>query len=236
MVTVVRPLLRTARMHMLTDYHCHILPQMDDGAKSIEMSCKMIRMMRDQGVKRIVATPHFYAHREESINSYLEKRQNAYERIVQSDASNVDILLGAEIAVEHGISGLPNIEKLRIADSRYILLELPYASFSHWILEEINNITYEYRLTPVLAHVHRYLDFYSKLELEEVLKLNAVLQFNNKAFDNFRERRFVKALIHEGYPYVFGSDAHNLTDRKPDWDLLKTKAKSNVIDRMEMLL
>lgn len=218
---------------MLTDYHCHILPQMDDGAESVEMSLQMIQMMKMQGVKRIVATPHFYAHREKSVNRYLEKRRNAYEKIVQSDA---DILLGAEVAVEHGISKLPGIDKLRIADSNFILLELPYASFSHWLLEEISDIAYEYGLTPILAHIHRYLGLYSKSEMAEVLKTDAVLQFNNEAFDNPKEKKFVRTLIKEGYPYVFGSDAHNLTDRKPDWDLLMDKAKREVVDGAEVLL
>lgn len=49
---------------MLTDYHCHILPKMDDGSESVEMSIKMLEMMKLQGVDRIIATPHFYAHRE----------------------------------------------------------------------------------------------------------------------------------------------------------------------------
>ena len=44
---------------MLTDYHCHILPKMDDGSESVEMSIKMLEMMKLQGVDRIIATPHF---------------------------------------------------------------------------------------------------------------------------------------------------------------------------------
>ena len=41
---------------------------------------------------------------------------------------------------------------------------------------------------------------------------------------------------YEGYPYLFGSDAHNLTDRKPNWDLLQKKVKTNVIDGAEVIL
>lgn len=226
----------TVRKAMLTEYHCHILPQMDDGAKSVEMSAEMISMMRNQGVENIIATPHFYAHREESIASYMDKRQNALGRLIEADCSCEDILLGAEIAVEHGISKLDGIEKLRLANTNFILLELPYAGFSHWYLEEINDIAYEYGLTPVLAHIHRYLDYYSKSEMQEVLKTEAILQFNNEAFGNFKERRFVKSLIKEGYPYIFGSDAHNLTSRKPNWDLLKSKVKSEIIEGAAVLL
>ncbi len=116
------------------------------------------------------------------------------------------------------------------------MLELPYADFSPWYLEEITDIAYGYGLTPIIAHIHRYLEYYSKADYEEVLKLDAVFQVNNEAFGNFKEKKFVKALIKEGYPYLFGSDAHNLSDRKPNWDLLQKKAKPEVIDGAEMIL
>lgn len=38
----------------MTDLHTHILPAMDDGAKSVEMSLEMLRMERDQGVDTVV--------------------------------------------------------------------------------------------------------------------------------------------------------------------------------------
>ena len=222
---------------MLIEHHCHILPQIDDGSISVEMSLEMIKLMRSQGVERIIATPHFYAHREHSnVKAYLEKRQNAYEKLVQADQSNSDILLGAEVAIERGLHSIPDIDKLRIADTDYILLELPYAGFQHWYLDEITDLSYEHHLTPIIAHIHRYLEYYSKVEYEEVLKLDAIFQINNEAFGNFKEKRFVKNLIKEGYPHLFGSDAHNLSDRKPNWDFLLKKLNYSYIENSEKIL
>ena len=221
---------------MLTEHHCHILPKIDDGSKSVEMSLKMISMIKSQGVGNIIATPHFYAHREKSVASFLEKRNHALEKLIEADPENKNIILGAEIAVEHGISKLPDIDKLRIGDTKYILRELPYSNFASWCLEEITDTAYEYGFTPIIAHIHRYLDYYKKSELEEVLKLDAIFQINNEAFGSFREKRFVKSLINDGYPYLFGSDAHNLSDRKPNWDLLQKKAKDSIIEGAEIIL
>ena len=50
-------------MTLRTDFHSHILPDMDDGSRCAEDSLKMLRMEAEQGVTRVVATPHFYAHR-----------------------------------------------------------------------------------------------------------------------------------------------------------------------------
>ena len=219
----------------MTDYHCHILPRMDDGAKDLEMSLDMIRLMMAQGVDRIVATPHFYAHREESVRAFLERRQEAYRQIVDTDWTLPYLHLGAEVAVEQGISRFPGVHQLTLADTSYILLELPYAPFAHWMLEEIDAVSQRYGLTPVLAHIHRYARFYTRAQMSEVLRTDAVLQFNNEAFRGFQERRFVMSLIGKGFPYVLGSDAHNMTSRRPDWDLLKRKARPDALKRQENL-
>ena len=219
----------------MTDYHCHILPRMDDGAKDLSMSLDMIRLMMAQGVDRIIATPHFYAHREESVRAFLERRRDAFRQIADTDLTLPYLCFGAEVAVEQGISRLPGVHQLTIADTPYILVELPYAPFAHWMLEEIDALSQRYGLTPVLAHIHRYARFYTHAQMSEVLQTDAVLQFNNEAFRNFQERRLVMSLIRKGYPYVLGSDAHNMTSRRPDWDLLKRKVRPDILNHQENL-
>ena len=76
---------------MTTDYHSHILPNIDDGSDSIKTSLKMIKMMKQQGIGIIVATPHFYMHREVSLDSYLVKRQNAYEKLMASEIGRAHV-------------------------------------------------------------------------------------------------------------------------------------------------
>ena len=114
---------------MTTDYHSHILPNIDDGSDSIKTSLKMIKMMKQQGIGIIVATPHFYMHREASLDSYLVKRQNAYEKLMASDPAVKDIHIGAEVAIEKGISVLGELEKLCISGTRLILLEPPFTQY-----------------------------------------------------------------------------------------------------------
>lgn len=211
-------------MALLTEYHCHILPGIDDGSDSIKTSLQMVEMMKKQGVQRICATPHFYAHREKSVAEYLKKRQAAFEQI-QGQTAVTDIHLGAEVAIEHGISELPDIEKLAIQGTRIILLELPYRLYEKWMSEEIYNIAAEFKLKVMLAHVHRYLPYYSKEELETVLHCNAIYQINNEAFTSWKEKRFAKKVMAEHTHFAFGSDAHNTSSRKPNWDLLQKKVK-----------
>lgn len=220
---------------MRTEYHCHILPGIDDGAKDVETSLAMIEMMKSQGVERIVATSHFYAHREKSVAEFMKKRQAAFEKI--KDKSPIkSIYLGAEVAIEHGISELKDIEKLAIEGTRLILLELPYRAYSKWMSEEIYNIGVEFKLKVMLAHVHRYLEYYSKEELEGILSAKAVMQINNEAFSSWKEKKLVKRVIADEKRFAFGSDAHNTDDRKPNWDLLKKKVKPEIIELSDGIL
>lgn len=220
---------------MLTDYHSHILPGMDDGAKDAAMSRAMLGMLKGQGVKRLIATPHFYAHRERSVAEFLGKRQSAYEQIA-ADASDTEILLGAEIAVEHDISEKKGIEQLAVQGTDLILLELPYAKFSPWMTGEIYNIRVEYKLRPVVAHIHRYLDYYTDRQMEQVLELPVIFQINNEAFSDWKQARFVKRLLKSDLPVVFGSDCHNLTNRRPNWDLLRRKCRAEIIGNSDNVL
>lgn len=209
-----------------TDAHIHILPGMDDGSDSTDTSIAMLKMLMQQGVEEIIATPHYYHHREKSPAHFLERRTKALEKLQAAMASlgvSVPIRLGAEIAVERGISEVEGIGQLAFTDSDLILLEYPYDRYQRWMSDEIHNIAVEYQFKPVVAHIHRYLDFFTKADMEYVLGMDVLFQINNEAFGSMRERHFVKKLLKEEYPVIFGSDSHNISDRKPNWDLLSKK-------------
>ena len=220
---------------MRTEYHCHVLPALDDGSENMEMSVSMLQSMKEQGVERVVFTPHFYAHSEKSVEVFLERRQAAFDQLKAASPIS-EMLLGAEVAVEHGLSEIQDIEKLAIQGTNLILLELPYRAFKDWMLEEIYQISVEHHLKVMLAHVHRYLEYYNQEQMERLLEVNAVFQVNIEAFGRFSDRRFVKKMLKEDYPVVFGSDAHNLSSRKPNWDLLSQKCKIDAIEASDSQL
>ena len=213
----------------MTDVHCHILPCIDDGAEGKEESLAMLLAEHGQGVDRVVFTPHFYAHRERSVASFFKKRQRAFDEIKdESPIKNMN--LSAEVAIESEISELPDIEKLAIEGTNLILLELPYRPFENWMAEEIYNISIKYGLEVILAHPHRYCDTYTDEQMDKVLSLCSYWQINNEAFGNWKESRFVKKLMkRDTTKILFGTDCHNTTTRKPNWDLLKKRCKSEII-------
>ena len=220
---------------MLTEHHCHILPYMDDGAQDAETALEMIEIMKEQGVERIIATPHFYAHEERSLTEYLLRREDAYESIAELAAVK-NIILGAEVAIVHGLSKLHGIEHLAVEDTDFILLELPFRGYESWMSEEMNAITSGYGLKIILAHIHRYLQYYTPEDFELLLKTDAVFQFNNDALLVPREAKLLEHIIKEGGRVVFGSDAHNTEGRRPNWDMLLEKCDPDILKASDNML
>ena len=69
-----------------------------------------------------------------------------------------------------------------------------------------------------------------------MLDSRAIIQVNHEAFASFSERRFVKKLLKNEYPVVFGSDAHNLSSRMPNRDLLEKKCSADIIAKSDRML
>lgn len=200
---------------MLTDYHCHLLPAIDDGAKDVDTTIKMLEMLKAQGVERVIATPHFYSHME-SVESFLNRRWNAFDALADV-SGGISIMTSAEIYLEKGISEMDSLRELTMGESKHVLLELPYGRFKEWMLTEIYQTAYNWDLIPVIAHIERYLQWYAKEDMERVLSIqDAVLQINNSALFKRATQKFVLELIRGGFSILFGSDAHNLDDRPPN--------------------
>ncbi len=206
------------------DFHSHILPGMDDGAKDPQTAVKMLHMLREQGVQTIAATSHYIPHRE-SPESFAERRQRAHSELLRELGSREapKILLGAEIYLEKGVSE-KNLTALPISGTKAILLELPREPYHSWMIREIEEIIYSMPVVPVMAHIERYVKHYRRSELEEILSLDGVvLQMNISIFQDRSDIKLARQFDQMGIPLIFGSDAHNLTDRAPDWEYLTQK-------------
>lgn len=221
-----------------TDFHCHVLPGIDDGAANLEVSLGLIQMQAQQGVKNIVATPHYRRH-EQSISRFLRHRQAAYELVMENKFPGMPrIMLAAEVALERNLSELEGIEKLGNAQMNTLLLELPlFESYHKWMSEEIEEIAYKTNMQIIVAHLDRYIDMYDKKDYNDILSIpDAIFQFNLSAFASRKSKKLIKQLIKDEYPILFGTDCHNLSSRKPNFDVLAKSMKNYEPDiRVERL-
>ena len=113
----------------LVEMHAHILPGMDDGSKSVEMSIEMLHRLAEMGVAEVCATSHYYAG-QNSVTMYLERRAMALEQLREAVGAQDDlpcILPAAEVAYFRGVEE-HHPERLCIENTRTPMLEMPFRS------------------------------------------------------------------------------------------------------------
>jgi len=204
----------------MVDLHCHILPEMDDGSSSAEMSRQMLRELADQGIHTVAATPHFYASRD-LPKTFLERRHKAVQRLGALEDDLPRVILGAEVAYFDGMGRSGQVlEQLQLGDSGLLLVEMPFCEWSQRMIREICDLHMQTGLTPVLAHVDRYLHGNQLPQYADILLDHGVLfQCNTEPFTLFLKRGKVLRLLQRGMLHFLGSDAHNLTTRPPQFRL-----------------
>ncbi len=204
-----------------TDFHTHILPGMDDGARDVKMSVEMLCRLKQQGVDRVCLTPHYINHRE-PVKDFLARREESLNVLTEEiKAQNLwdkvpELIPGAEVAWESPLEEEDDIALLCYKDTDMLLLELPFERPDQRTFSVIENIAFKYNVKPVIAHLDRYVKFMDWDQLVRVINLpGAVLQFNYCSVGFFKCGRLIKRLREERVPVVFGSDCHNLTTRPP---------------------
>ncbi|MBO5868498.1 MAG: hypothetical protein J6Q54_06295 [Oscillospiraceae bacterium] len=198
----------------MIDLHSHILPNMDDGSQSTEETAELLKLLTEQGVTTLVATPHFYPHLD-NPEDFLERRSASLANMPQVENSP-ELLLGAEVAYFSGLSCSEEMISLQLGNTGLLLIEMPFTPWSEHIIHEICEIPATLGLTPVLAHIDRYLaNNQLPKHLNNLISCGVYLQCNADSFLSWRTRGKVLKLMKNGYIQFLGSDCHNLTSRKP---------------------
>ena len=199
---------------LLADFHTHCLPGIDDGAEDVATAKAMLKAVADQGIETVVATPHFYwgDHR---VSSFLERRAAAVAALQPHMAGLPKLKLGAEVLLREGISQV-DLRPLCLEGTDVLLVELPFMRAPGWLLEELENIAYNQQITIMLAHLDRYMPWYSTERIESLLDLpDVIVQLNA---DSLADRRFIKDLnkwLPDTPRLVLGSDMHDTKERAP---------------------
>lgn len=203
----------------LVDFHTHILPGIDDGSTSIEQSIAMLQRLAEQGVRQVVATPHFYAELQ-SPTEFLAQRKAAETalREAMKDLPDMpELFVGAEVAFFEGISDCEFLQDLAIAGTGCVMVEMPVKHWSDRQLLEIVSIVQKQKLTPIIAHIDRYITKFKNYQIPERLaELPVYVQASASFFEQKNSRRKALRLLKKGKIQLIGSDCHNLDTRKPN--------------------
>lgn len=227
-------------MGKITDFHSHILPQIDDGSASVEESLSMLRLLAEQGVSRVVATPHFYPNYDDP-ERFLTRRARAYEallEVMKEQPGLPQIILGAEVAFFHGMSESELLPQLTFEKKHCILIEMPPPPWSDAMYGELEAIRTKQGLVPVVAHVDRYINPLRTHRIPQRLaQLPVLVQANASFFLKPAAASMAMKLLKADQIQLLGSDCHNLTTRPPEMgravERIADKLGQGILDRIQ---
>ena len=201
---------------MLVDLHSHVLPSMDDGSDSVEMSVAMLRRMGEQGVDTVCATSHYY-RRQNDIETFCARRAAALEKLRAVLPEGLPrILPAAEVAY------FPHMEEqdltpLCIQGTRTLLLEMPFSDWTDLQLETVETLVLDRQYQVVMVHPERFcFSGNNRSCLNRLAELPVGLQVNAGALLRWGTRRLALDLLERSEIPLLGSDCHNLTTRPPN--------------------
>lgn len=209
----------------MIDLHCHILPCIDDGAETIAEAVEMARIAADDGVRKIVATPHI-SESMLDFETIKDKTGKLNQRLTEL-LIPIEVLPGAEIS-----SGMPvrYLKQYSINNNGYVLIEFPHSHLPKNAEGLLSEIVRE-GLKPLIAHPERNPSIIKRPALLEELvgKTGAGVQVTaNSIAGGFgrKIRACSHYLLKKGIVHIIASDAHSSRFRTPELSIaLKTTAK-----------
>lgn len=224
-----------------TDFHSHILPCVDDGSASVEESLAMLRLEAEQGVKHVVATPHFYP-RYDTPEQFLARREQAMAQLREAMAAEPglpEITLGAEVYFFRGMSESDVLSQLTFGQKRCILIEMPFGSWTTEMYRELEELRTRRGFLPIVAHVDRYIrPFHTHGIPQRLAELPVLVQANTEFFLDRRTSAMAMRMLKADAIQLLGTDCHNLTSRRPDMaqalEKIQKKLGPCVMERLEM--
>lgn len=201
------------------DIHSHILQGIDDGSKSLEQSMNMIRIAYHEGIRQIIATPHFYMGKYEKSTEEVRESYIALKKKIEKELPCMKLYLGNEIMYTNDIIDIIDSKRVfSLADSRYVLVEFRPSVQYETLTEAIRNIQMAGKI-PIFAHIERYETIMEDIYcVDEIRELGACVQVNAVSVSGKADRKIrkkIKLLMKEDLIDFVATDSHSDGQRAP---------------------
>ena len=208
-------LVRSQRMKVLIDLHCHLLPGLDDGALDLNDAIAMARQGHADGIAAICATPHIRDDHDVRI-AELPARRAELEAALRAARCEVHVLPGAEVAVS-ALEGLHEEELTAMTlggGGRWILLEPDPGPLDERIELAIERLQAR-GFRALIAHPERHAGEDLLVRLGRLVANGALVQVTADYLVDESTRPAMLALARAGALHVLGSDAHSSRAGRP---------------------
>lgn len=196
----------------MIDLHSHIIPNVDDGSKSIEETFQMIEEASKVGFSAIISTSHYIENSYESDAMERLAWVNALQEGLAKKNIDIKLFLGNEIYfTENMVKLLENGQAASINNSRYVLFEFPLNTKPMNIYDVIYDVM-QNNYIPILAHPERYSFVQKEPELiYDLIESGVLMQANYASIYGYygeKAKIIVQKFLENDYIHFLGSDVH----------------------------
>jgi len=194
------------------DYHCHILPRIDDGPRDDRSSLAIARLLLEMGVRKVVATPHVISDVYPNTTERILGAVTELRKLLRDSGLRLEVDAGAEYYAEADlIDRIGRDDLLSFGDQRYVLFESPVEQ-SPMVLDEVVFGLKSAGYTPLMAHAERYRFLQGKPEaVADLRRLGVRFQVNHPSFllpKTSRRGEMARWLYIKGLVDELGTDMH----------------------------
>jgi tyrosine-protein phosphatase YwqE len=215
-------------LHGFVDIHNHILPGIDDGAKTVEESIVLIKEFVSIGVTSFIATPHimadYYPNTRETIENSLSLLKS---ELLQQNMHHVAITAAAEHMIDTHFETLLANNSIMPIRSQHLLIEMSYLQASLNFEEAVEKIT-SAGFFPIFAHPERYRYLHNKKSLlKDYKKKNVLFQLNLLSISEYYGKDIQNValnLLDKNLIDFVGSDVHTIKQLKALKEITVTKS------------
>jgi len=217
----------------MIDIHCHMLPGIDDGAKDMTEALALVKLAIEDGVTRLVLTPHLHFGRFDNTLSVIKTAFAELVAEVKKAELDITMAYAAEVRLDSEMLALLAIKQLPLYGSyngqQFMLLEFPHSHIpagSDMLVKYLK----KQNITPVIAHPERNRDLLeSPHKIKQFARLGCWFQVTASSISgHFGEECQQLALdyIEQDLIQIVASDAHNLKRRPP----MLSDARNRVVE------
>lgn len=194
------------------DIHSHLLPGIDDGAKTFADTLQLTKALQSFGISEFITTPHIIQHIWDNTHEQITNNKNKTITYLNEKGITLPFRAAAEYLMDDQFVRLFQNQDLLTLKDNYVLVEISYSNAPI----QLYSILFDLRVagyTPVLAHPERYL-FYHKntAEYDKLKKAGCLFQLNLLAVTGYYGENIAKvaeSLLQKGLYDFVGSDVHH---------------------------
>ncbi|PTX53727.1 protein-tyrosine phosphatase [Melghirimyces profundicolus] len=204
----------------MIDLHCHILPEIDDGAQTVDEALQMAWHAARDGITDMICTPHSYDGMYRNPLEDVLRDVHRFQDLLKKRRIPLRVHPGTEIHIHPDlVDHVMNFQALTCNQTHYVLVELP----AHHIPTYTDDVLYEMKgngLVPVIAHPERNVVLHENPEiLAEWIEKGAIAQLTAGCLTGEKGERLravAEDMIQNHLVHVIATDAHNMTKRRPE--------------------